>query len=59
MKRLKILELTGGGTGLKGQFEFIDCTDYEGARLTNEVQHRYAPELRWARTTDSSTLMSG
>ncbi len=29
------------------------------ARLTNEVQHRYAPELRWASTTDSSTLMSG
>jgi transposase len=31
----------------------------ERARLTNEVQHRYAPELRWASTTASSSLMSG
>ena len=29
------------------------------ARLTNQVQHRYCPELRWANDIHSSILTSG
>ena len=29
----------------------------EGPRLTNEVQHRYNPELRWASSMTNSILM--
>jgi len=34
-----------------------DFLDYAGPRFTNQVQHRYAPELRWASTMTSSILM--